>query len=666
MSKNLVSKFSASSHATTYALLVGVDAYPDPRHRLRGCRNDVEAMATFLEQYQGRRELQVRTLLDGEASRKGVIEAWLEFKVAKEGDVCLFYFSGHGSTGPSPDFFRHIDVNGQMQSIVCYDSRSTGGVDLTDKELSQLTWEVTYDENYKAFKKLHLVTIFDCCHAGGNTKEAERDRGIDQGVIPEEIRAFFGYEQFDRQVRRGKVFYSPKRGPHVQLAAAAEQEKAKEKVLDHKNRGLYTYLLLQTVSDHRVSLTYTQLQQALFIRLQNENERQTPQLDSLKTSVGHHSFLQLGGKVSAHSFIVSFHRELNKWLVHCGHIQGIDPSRKGDFKFFLPATDSEHSLEEVYLSHAALDNFNHPDLERVFLAEAKTFGPPSLSIGIEEALAKELSLAGLDSPYWIGVNLDQEAQCQIKKLDNQLCIMQGEQTIYRTPLPQSSEAKSALARHLQRMGKWQKTLAIANERPRIKRSQYKIEWYTVEGADGYPNEEEAPATLIDPNANQALFSYVWDQHYIEQQMAWLEPAFRLRFTNQSGKPLYLTGLYLQADFKITDRFCPSILLDSGKSIDFQYRTKSGRLYQSIFLSIYPELLKEKVQLIKEYIKLFISYKPFDVEQLKQDGLNSKLNANATTVDPSKAIGSRTDHLLGGHRDWTVETLELNIQKPKPS
>ena len=553
-----------------------------------------------------------------------------------------------------------------MQSIVCYDSRSTGGMDLTDKELSQLTWEATYHLTQRAAKNIHLVTIFDCCHAGGNTKEAERDRGIDDGIIPQEIKQFYGHEWFDRQVLGGKVYYSPKRGNHLQLAASGEKEKAKERVIDGKNRGLYTYQLLDILQEHQAKLSYTQLQHALYIRLQNETNHQTPQSDSLGISADHHPFLHLGSNLPQETMVVSYQKELDKWLVPWGHIQGINPNRKEDFRFFLPVTNSEHSLEEVYLSHAALDSFVHPDLDKIFLAEAKALGIEKLAVGIEEVLQKELNLAELDALYWRWGQAGQIAPFQVKKLEEQICILQEGNLVYRTAFPQSLQASSLFTLHLERIAKWQRVLAITNNNSRIKKNQYQVEWYKVEGADGYPNEAEAPSKSIAPGVNQAIFPYTWDQNYIEQQMDWLEPAFRLRFTNKSGKTLYLSGLYLQADFKVTDRFCPYIALDSGKSIDFQYRTKSGRLYQTIFLSIYPELLREHIHTIKEYIKLFISYKPFDLEQLKQDGLYSKLVSGLTASNPSKGIGSRTDHLLGGHRDWTVETLELSIQKPKLS
>ncbi len=663
MSKNLVQKFSASSHPTTYALLVGIDAYPVPEHRLRGCKNDVEAIVAFLEKHPGRRELQVRKLLDEEASRENVIKAWLEFGVAKDGDVCLFYFSGHGSSGESPGMFRHIDVNGRMQSIVCYDSRLAGGTDLTDKELSQLTWTTTYDRDKAVPKRVHLATIFDCCYAGGNTKEVEHYRGIDDAVIPDEIKAYFGYQNFDRQLKGGKVIYTPKRGPHIQLAASGEREKAKERNWEGKARGVYSYFLLQLLQRHKGALTYGQLQQALFITLQNQTSRQTPQLEAVATLGTNQGFLHLADHVPSNAYVLSYHREFDQWLVHTGQIQGMAPDQLDQFQFYVPATDSTHGVKEVYLSHAALADFESTLIDQVFLASLHDLGTLKLPIRIDSQLKDKLDTTNLPSLHFYFAKEDQAAKYEIKEIANQVCLFHHGRSLHRSPLPHSSQAIRALTQQLEGVAKWQRVLDIQNERSRLKPKRYQINWYKQEGADAYPNEEQAPAEWLDTKQKEAQFSYRWGTHYKRQEKTLLEPAFRLSFTNKSGQALYVSALYLQADYKITDRFCPPTLLDPGKSLDFQYRTKRGRLYRSIFLSIYPQLLQEGITIIKEYIKLFISYKPFSLEHLKQDGLYSQLVNATPPIPPSKAIGSKTDRRLGSPGDWTVETLTLSIEKP---
>jgi len=65
---------------TFYALLVGIDNYPNPRHRLDGCVNDVTRMREYLEARHDRAggfELAPPVmLLNEQATRDAVIAAF--------------------------------------------------------------------------------------------------------------------------------------------------------------------------------------------------------------------------------------------------------------------------------------------------------------------------------------------------------------------------------------------------------------------------------------------------------------------------------------------------------------------------------------------------------------------------------------------------------------
>src|SRR5262249_13311028 len=97
---------------TFYALLVGIDDYPPPLPKLRGCINDIERMREFLEGRVdlGDRELgkalKIRTLTNQEATRAAVIDAFrTHLGQARTGDVALFCYSGHGAQEQAPEEF---------------------------------------------------------------------------------------------------------------------------------------------------------------------------------------------------------------------------------------------------------------------------------------------------------------------------------------------------------------------------------------------------------------------------------------------------------------------------------------------------------------------------------------------------------------------------------
>ncbi|WP_182866717.1 caspase family protein [Rhodopirellula sp. JC639] len=154
-----------------YALLVGIDDYqhggvPD----LRGCVNDVHAMKNLLVGTFGFPAQNVRVLTNAAATRAGVLRAVRDNLVAPtaDGDIAVFHFSGHGS--------QMRDVSGDEsdqwdETIVAYDSRSEGVLDISDDDLNALFKELDV--------KTNLTVILDSCHSGTATR-AINVRGIER------------------------------------------------------------------------------------------------------------------------------------------------------------------------------------------------------------------------------------------------------------------------------------------------------------------------------------------------------------------------------------------------------------------------------------------------------------------------------------------------------
>lgn len=659
-----VAKFLETAERTLYALLIGIDNYPKVGHQLKGCKNDVQDMEAFLQEYATGVNLQIRCLRDEAATRSNIIAALLDLKVAKAGDRCMVFYSGHGSRGESPAFFHHIDIEGKLESIVCYDSRLPGGKDLTDKELSHLIWEITYDPIARKDKGIHLAMVFDCCHAGGNTKEGVQNRGISDGEVPSELADFHGYQAFDQRATATGMFYSPKRGPHVHLAAAKSTETAKEQVLEGKRRGVYTFLLLELLRSHQGELTYTELQHALYIRMQNEKMGQTPQAEFVLTQGETSTFLQLRPLQRPPAFVVSYQHELKAWLVNMGQVHGLDPRNATQCRFYLPALELSISPEKVHVSHSTLADIGAEDKKAVFLAYLQSLPQTVLSVGIEEGASYLPALQSNTSTSFSLVKDTPDLSHYLALHSNQLSIRQrpGNILLYKNTEAFTPAIAPDYIRILEKIAKWTRLQQLHDHNSYIKDQHFKLEIGRQVGADAYESEEAAPTEKIELLSTGIDFDYIWKKHYRRQKEAWLEPALRLRFTNRSGKTLYLAGLYLQADYKITDRFCPMVEIPSGKSFDFQYRTKSGRLYTSIFLSIYDELQQQGVQQITEYLKLLISYKPFDISPWKQDGLFSRLTSTKAHAPQTKGIGRPEDHILGGEREWRVVDIKLHIRK----
>jgi metacaspase-1 len=158
------------------ALLVGINAYPNPANRLEGCINDVFLMSSVLQEC-GFEPEEIRLVLDERATTANILDRlhWLLDNVPDEGERVLFY-SGHGaqiptySVGGEPD---HLD-----ECLVPYDFDWTPEHAIRDKQFVEFYSQLAYN--------VRFVAIFDCCHSGGMTREGGlRPRGIDP---PDDIR----------------------------------------------------------------------------------------------------------------------------------------------------------------------------------------------------------------------------------------------------------------------------------------------------------------------------------------------------------------------------------------------------------------------------------------------------------------------------------------------
>ena len=110
---------------TLHALLFAINDYPKPDHRLRGCINDQQAIHAYLQAFCSRVGYTYRPLLrtDGEVTRQGFIQAFQHFSAAKDGDVAVLFYGGHGSRVPAPQAFWEIVPDRVLETGVCHDSR---------------------------------------------------------------------------------------------------------------------------------------------------------------------------------------------------------------------------------------------------------------------------------------------------------------------------------------------------------------------------------------------------------------------------------------------------------------------------------------------------------------------------------------------------------------
>lgn len=158
------------------ALLIGINEYPDPQNRLEGCVNDVYLFSSLLQE-RGFEATDIRVVLNERATANGIRERlqWLLEDAGDKMERVLFY-SGHGAQLPgynAEEVVDHMD-----ECLVPYDFAWTKETAITDDDFYNLYSDLPFDARFFA--------VFDCCHAGGLTRDgSHKVRGI---TPPDDIR----------------------------------------------------------------------------------------------------------------------------------------------------------------------------------------------------------------------------------------------------------------------------------------------------------------------------------------------------------------------------------------------------------------------------------------------------------------------------------------------
>ena len=122
------------------ALLVGINAYPNPNNNLRGCINDIIDMEYFIaSKNKVYAKENIKTLTDSRATKKGILDQlnWL-LMGASAGDQILFHYSGHGAQLPSRSPI--IEKDG-LDEIICpynLSDADAAKTAISDKEFAKI------------------------------------------------------------------------------------------------------------------------------------------------------------------------------------------------------------------------------------------------------------------------------------------------------------------------------------------------------------------------------------------------------------------------------------------------------------------------------------------------------------------------------------------------
>lgn len=260
------------------ALLVGIDKYgkaatpdvPDDEQwrPLGGTKNDIDALRDELD----RRGFYVRTLLDADATKEGILNAFKEHLVdgssPGRGDVVLFHYSGHGQQIPDDNA---DEADGYDEALVPYDNKGIKDFSnhLRDDELGQLLEAL-------AAKTDNVVVTLDSCHSGTGTRSHFATRGGPPVHPPAQTRGAAA-DGASGLLPKGKKSTAG----YVLLTAARPDQLAGE-TRDPATRavmGAFTYQLVKALRAAGPKTTYKQLIDRIGVKILSMTKNQNPQIE---------------------------------------------------------------------------------------------------------------------------------------------------------------------------------------------------------------------------------------------------------------------------------------------------------------------------------------------------------------------------------------------------
>jgi hypothetical protein len=154
--------FIGPSFAADRALLIGIDKYQYVSP-LKGSKEDVKAMKSFIRKVWHYKNSQIKVLLDRQATKKAILSAfdnWL-IRGTRRGDRAFFFYSGHGyyvwdKSGDEDD--------GYDETLCPVDTNLNGSSMILDDEI---------EKRLKKLKGRQVTIIVDACHSGTVTRGLE-------------------------------------------------------------------------------------------------------------------------------------------------------------------------------------------------------------------------------------------------------------------------------------------------------------------------------------------------------------------------------------------------------------------------------------------------------------------------------------------------------------
>ncbi len=656
-----------------FALLVGIDTYQAPVPRLFACKNDISLVMGYLEEMPGI-DLHPMVLLDAAATKQQIVHGFTNhLSQAKEGDVALFYYSGHGTFEKADEVFWNTNPDRVLQSLLCYDGISVTADGeiynlLADKEIRYLIHKV-------ASAGSHFLTVFDCCHSGTASRSREEVRKrtflkvgengnlLKDGIPTRPWEDFIFASDISRSTVNDRgVRNALPEGPHIQIAACLPEESAYER----GGNGVFTRSFFDVLTRTGGAITYFDLQSHVRNFIKNDF-RQVPQFYVpqgyndliyrlfLDQPVTFDRQTESGELKMEGSFLkanVIFHPQKG-WYFDLGHINGI--SKQAETVEVFSQDRSEQYLAKIGAIRSGetdviFTSLERPDPEKKYWAIVRGFLSSPIKVFLND-----------HSPGLVGSKLiDQYSNL----LGSNIYLAEEEYAAdYTVQIGENSYSITRAEDPLRPLVPIFRFINEGNTQTLIAYLNHISQWEYVKNLHN-PNSLLFASSPIQLNIQQRTGQRESMEVPISNGLAILQydrrpdgrwgGAVQISVTNHWERKLFVACLYLSSNFQIYEQFLPqnvnsmspgsTLFLNDGLDIPLVYEREIAEYNHkySIF-----------------YLKIIASTAPFDVMNLVQDALPS---ASQPETRAGRKMKTRKEKNPNAE-DWITQLYTVKIRNP---
>jgi hypothetical protein len=592
------------------ALLIGVNKYQDPAiPRLAGSENDVRNWADVLTRRFGFAAGDVRTLIDEQATKAAVKDAFKRHLVAQAtaDTVVVVAISSHGTQVFDESGDEKTD--GLDESFVLYDSHLNNGQgphnQLIDDEVNELITQLNA-------KTKHVVFIADSCFSGTVTRAAGVTRALpptdrDKQLAAQRVGTSRGF------VADAPETIKPEGGGarYVLISAASSTEEAHERQVGERSHGALTWFLTAALRHADADASYHDVFETVRQDVTAAFPSQHPQIEGAEQEGALFGLRP----VRAEPYLAVEMVQGRMLTLAGGEVHGIGVGSK--FGIFAPGTKSPKgatplasaTVKAVDLASARAEmpgEVNVPRGARAFPTEfmvplhfTRVFVPktPALLARVREAVASNPALRLIDEDKGYDLRVSYDPAKQLVQLEG------GTAEPIADPIFEGPDAARAVAAQISLWARWTNLLHLRNQ-PEDLRVSFKLL-----RAAGFAN---ATAAASDGDLTRLIVG----------------EGFDLEIRNLSDQTLYFNVLDLSSTGAITVAYPPL----GGEAV-----LKPRDTWRQHFTAT----LRDDVDYDRDHAKLVVSTRPLDLRFVQQDGPARSRAAGAGVTGVLETLFART-------------------------